>query len=233
MLACPARRRYNTELGEFRLWCKVADAAVTRSGVEADEVLNDVTQHRRPTTHLFWQAGYATKAMSVPPWRISGASATSGGVGNSLARQGACASTTGRTTVEMEESTRSAEAVNEERAGNRQPCPVTDPKCHSCLMLPSSRFALLRCMRNRCITLLLPMLTQVVVLLLPQLKRLLWTMRHLPPPPLALPPVHRLHGLSTCRRPRRARCISVAAPPHVHLQPHRHLHPQMLAQALR
>ena len=77
-------RRYNTELGEFRLWARTADAAVKQSGVEAEQVLELVAVHRRATTLHFWRAGYANLAMSVPPWRISGATAALGGEGNVL-----------------------------------------------------------------------------------------------------------------------------------------------------
>ena len=41
------------ELGEFRLWCKVAAHAVHKSGIPAEDVLDKVTAHNRPTTHIF------------------------------------------------------------------------------------------------------------------------------------------------------------------------------------
>ena len=52
------RRRWELELGEFRLWCATASRAVQYSGVPADKVDQEVTAHWRPTCTLFRKAGF-------------------------------------------------------------------------------------------------------------------------------------------------------------------------------
>ena len=71
-------RRYSTELGEFRAWTAKADRAVKFSGVEADDVLEKVSGHRRPTTPMFVKYNYFCNPMCQPPWTISGRSAAAG-----------------------------------------------------------------------------------------------------------------------------------------------------------
>ena len=46
-------KRYTVELGEFSLWCAVANRAMELSGVPADEVEERVRAHWRPTTPNF------------------------------------------------------------------------------------------------------------------------------------------------------------------------------------
>lgn len=77
-------KRFNTELGEFRLWAATANRAVEHSGVPADEVEEKVRAHHRPTTTLFIKAGYFMRPMSVPPFQINAASAGRGGSKNNL-----------------------------------------------------------------------------------------------------------------------------------------------------
>ena len=43
-------KRFNTELGEFRLWSATANRAIEHSGVPADEVEEKVRAHYRPTS---------------------------------------------------------------------------------------------------------------------------------------------------------------------------------------
>jgi hypothetical protein len=50
--AAALQKRWNTELGEFRLWCATANRAVQLSGVPADQVEELVTAHFRVTTPL-------------------------------------------------------------------------------------------------------------------------------------------------------------------------------------
>ena len=69
------------ELGEFRLWCKVAAHAVHKSGIPAEDVLDKVTAHNRPTTHIFHKHEYYENPMAQPPWRCSGDVADMGGEG--------------------------------------------------------------------------------------------------------------------------------------------------------
>ena len=77
-------KRFNTELGEFRLWSATANRAIEHSGVPADEVEEKVRAHYRPTTSLFIKAGYYMRPMSVPPFQINSASAAKGGSKNNL-----------------------------------------------------------------------------------------------------------------------------------------------------
>ena len=77
-------KRWNTELGEFRLWASTANRAVELSGVPADEVEDKVRVHWRPTTSLFRKSNYAARPMSIPPFQINSESAPMGGMGNSL-----------------------------------------------------------------------------------------------------------------------------------------------------
>ena len=77
------RARYKTELGEFRLWCAVANRAMQESGVQADEVEEKVTQHWRPTTTIFRKHNYGAKPMSTPPFRVSGGGSYHNYVGSS------------------------------------------------------------------------------------------------------------------------------------------------------
>ena len=86
------KSRFALELGEFRLWCSVANQAVHLSGVMADEVEDKVGAHRRPSTHTFRMNGYATKEMSVPSFHVSGSSADTGGIENNLGAGAAASS---------------------------------------------------------------------------------------------------------------------------------------------
>ena len=82
--AAALQKRFATELGEFRLWCAVANRAVHYSGVPADKVEEEVKAHFRPTTTILRKLGFEVKPMSVPPWSINGDSASDGGMGNGL-----------------------------------------------------------------------------------------------------------------------------------------------------
>jgi hypothetical protein len=77
-------RRYSKELGEFRNWCKVAEAAVKQSGVAAEEVLEEVSKFKRPSTAIFIKYKYYDNPMCVPPWHIDAETAAGGGEGNSM-----------------------------------------------------------------------------------------------------------------------------------------------------
>ena len=79
--------RFNTELGEFRLWAATANRAVELSGVPADEVEEKVRAHWRPTTSLFRNSNYEQRPMSIPPFSINSDTAARGGMGNNLRRQ--------------------------------------------------------------------------------------------------------------------------------------------------
>ena len=41
--------RWNVELGAYRQWCAVCQRAITQSGVEAQDILEKVLQHQRPS----------------------------------------------------------------------------------------------------------------------------------------------------------------------------------------
>ena len=42
--------RWSVELCSYRQWCAVCQRAITQSGLEADDVLDKVLQHQRPST---------------------------------------------------------------------------------------------------------------------------------------------------------------------------------------
>ena len=42
--------RWSVELSAYRQWCAVCQRAITQSGLDADEVLENVQQHQRPST---------------------------------------------------------------------------------------------------------------------------------------------------------------------------------------
>ena len=42
--------RWSVELSAYRQWCAVCQRAITQSGLDADEVLEKVQQHQRPST---------------------------------------------------------------------------------------------------------------------------------------------------------------------------------------
>ena len=42
--------RWTVELGSYRQWCAVCQRAILQSGLEADEVLEKVEAHKRPST---------------------------------------------------------------------------------------------------------------------------------------------------------------------------------------
>ena len=77
-------KRFQTELGEFRLWAAQANRAVSYSGVPADQVEELVRTHYRVTTPLFRKSNFEQRPMSVPPWQINADSARHGGDGNVL-----------------------------------------------------------------------------------------------------------------------------------------------------
>ena len=77
-------KRFNTELGEFRLWSSTANKAVEFSGVPADQVEEMVRAHWRPTTSLFRKSNYEQRPMSIPPFSINSESAARGGMANNL-----------------------------------------------------------------------------------------------------------------------------------------------------
>ena len=77
-------KRFQTELGEFRLWAAQANRAVSYSGVPADQVEELVRTHYRVTTPLFRKSNFDQRPMSVPPWQINADSARHGGDGNVL-----------------------------------------------------------------------------------------------------------------------------------------------------
>jgi hypothetical protein len=77
-------KRFNTELGEFRLWSSTANKAVEFSGVPADQVEEMVRAHWRPTTSLFRKSNYEQRPMSIPPFFINSESAARGGMANNL-----------------------------------------------------------------------------------------------------------------------------------------------------
>ena len=77
-------KRFQTELGEFRLWAAQANRAVSYSGVPADQVEELVRNHYRVTTPLFRKSNFEQRPMSVPPWQVNSESAMHGGDGNVL-----------------------------------------------------------------------------------------------------------------------------------------------------
>ena len=77
-------KRFQTELGEFRLWAAQANRAVSYSGVPADQVEELVRNHYRVTTPLFRKSNFEMRPMSVPPWQVNSESAMHGGDGNVL-----------------------------------------------------------------------------------------------------------------------------------------------------
>mmetsp|Transcript_37814 Transcript_37814/g.86490 ORF Transcript_37814/g.86490 Transcript_37814/m.86490 type:complete len:309 (+) Transcript_37814:61-987(+) len=79
------RSKFSTEQIEFRNWAKVADRAMKESGVAADEVMERVDIHRRPSTRVFYRHGWHKRPMSTPPFTISGGSAASLGDRSSFA----------------------------------------------------------------------------------------------------------------------------------------------------
>ena len=42
--------RWTVELCSYRQWCAVCQRAITQSGLDADDVLEKVQQHQRPST---------------------------------------------------------------------------------------------------------------------------------------------------------------------------------------
>ena len=42
--------RWKVEVGAYRQWCAVCQRAISQSGVEAQDVLDKVLQHQRPST---------------------------------------------------------------------------------------------------------------------------------------------------------------------------------------
>jgi hypothetical protein len=78
------QKRFSNELGEFRLWCSIANRAIELSGVPAEEVEEKVGAHYRVTTHIFRKAGWGLKPMSTPPWQVSAETAANGGMGYGL-----------------------------------------------------------------------------------------------------------------------------------------------------
>ena len=73
--AAALQKRWNTELGEFRLWCATANRTVQLSGVPADAVEEMVKAHYRPSTSLLRKHGYGERPMSVPAWSVNGETA--------------------------------------------------------------------------------------------------------------------------------------------------------------
>ena len=70
------KSRFDTELGEFRLWCHVANKAHELSGVPRDDLIERVSAHRRPTTSIFLRHNFGAKPMSCPPFRMNGEGVT-------------------------------------------------------------------------------------------------------------------------------------------------------------